>query len=214
MVKPESFSPCDHPTCSGNEDSARREVDGPYRDPSLPARIDNPGIRPTYSWNNALERQMMESGVDFRPPSLEKSWFWVAARSESDPDAQWMPSGKGLTNQRHALLLEYLPDARRISSALITEKVALEAFAGAQSIQKAMIWHGDQVERNLLVTRDGRPVWVDFDRAEVLNEINEILLQDFKSGLIDIHRMLYTYMVGPLFDTLADADEIQLRRRR
>lgn len=122
-------------------------------------------------------------------------------------DGDWMPSGEDLAFERHALLLEYLPGARKINYRIITKEIALQAFVGAQAIQKALVYHGDQCERNLLVTRDNRAVWVDFDKAEVFDKLYEELLLDFKSDLIMIHTMLFTYMVGTGSDeTCLDAN--------
>lgn len=36
-----------------------------------------------------------------------------------------------------------------------------------------------------------RTVWIDFDRAQVLNEMNDELLYDFKRDLIEVHYMLF-----------------------
>lgn len=166
------------------------------RDPCLPARLESMDSRATYSWTNPFEKSMREQGVDFRPPSVGKSWFWTMDNSQFGSDAQWMPKGDQLSEQRDALLLEYLPDARRMDSPIVTKKLAFQAFAGALAIQKALVRHGDQFEHNLLVTRDGRAVWVDFDRAEVFDSMNDAVLLIFKQDLIRIHRMLFTYMVS------------------
>ena len=157
---------------------------------------------------------MLDLGADFRPPTVDKSWFWVMDNSQFGSDGQWMPSGENLASERHALLLEYLPDARRIDSSIITRKIALQAFAGAQAIQKALVYHGDQVKHNLLVTRDSRTVWVDFDRAEVFDKLYEEAMLDFKSDLIRIYRMLFTYLVGiGIHESCLDANSAQLRDR-
>jgi hypothetical protein len=94
------------------------------------------------------------------------------------------------------LLLGYLPNARRIDAEIITRKLALQALAGAQTIQKALLRQGDQFKHNLLVTQDNKAFWVDFDRAEVVDELDEGILIGFKKDIIEIHRMLFTYMVS------------------
>ena len=53
--------------------------------------------------------------------------------------------------------------------------------------------HCDLDFRNLLVTEDGRAVWLDFDRAIVLNEINEDALLEIKLNLTERHRMLFKW---------------------
>ena len=195
MVTPSSFSACDRPTCSGDEAKCHRAGVGVLdRDPSLPARA-NPtsGRKATYSWENPAEKQMRDFGVDFRPPCCEASWSWVMDNSQFGSDGQWLPDGKNLHNERRALLLEYLPSARSIDTvANITRQLALRGLAGAQSIQKALVSHGDQSKHNLLVTEKGRVVWVDFDRAEVLNRMTEDSLVAFKRDLIEVYNMLFT----------------------
>jgi hypothetical protein len=44
---------------------------------------------------------------------------------------------------------------------------------------------------NLLMTGKGRVVWVDFDRADVLDEVNDEALFCFKRDLINVHEMLF-----------------------
>lgn len=134
---------------------------------------------------------MRESGVDLRPPSVYESWFWVLDTSQLGSEGQWLPSGENLGDERYALLLEYLPDAKRFGSITIDRELALKALAGAQSIQRALVRHGDQAKRNLLVTGKGRVVWIDFDRSQVQNQITEDLLVRFKKDLIEIYDMLF-----------------------
>jgi RIO-like serine/threonine protein kinase len=168
--------------------------------------MDPPNGKETYSWNDPDDKWMLDFGIDFRPPSVDQSWRWVMDNSQFE-DGQWMPSGENLAYKRHALLLEYLPRARRIDYSIITKEIALQAFSGAQAIQKALVYHGDQCQRNLLVTRDSRAVWVDFDKAEVYDYLPEKLLLRFKLDLRRIHMMLFTYMVGTGSDeTCLDAN--------
>ena len=101
-----------------------------------------------------------------------------------------------MPDQRYALLLEFLPNARMMDSYTITKKLAFEALAGIQAFQQVLVRHGDESQRNLLVTGSGRVVWVDFDRADVFDRMNEILILDFRQDIIRIHRMLFTYMVS------------------
>ena len=133
----------------------------------------------------------MEYGVDFRPPCIYESWSWVFENSQFGSEGQWLPSGENLREQRSALLLEYLPSARRIDSITMSRKLALQALAGAQSIQQALVRHGDQLERNLLVTEDGRAVWIDFDRSQVLYKMTDDLLMRFKKDMIELYNMLF-----------------------
>lgn len=148
------------------------------------------GVEATYSWANATEKQIREHGVDFRPPSIDKSWSWIMDNSQFGSDGQWLPSGENLRHDRHALLLEYLPNARTTESQIISRNLALKALGGARTIQKALLRHGDQSRNNVLVTKDSRVVWVDFDRAQVFDRITEDVLVKFKKDLINVHGIL------------------------
>ena len=191
MITPKSFSHCDIPTCSGREDDSCRETSEHLHDASLPTRVKTPGTRATYSWAVLAEKQMREYGVDFRPPSVDESWSWVMDNSQFGSDGQWLPIGEGLRHERHALLLEYLPNARKLESQSIPRNLALQALAGAQIIQKALVRHENQNRHHVLVTKDSTVVWVDFDRALVLDVITEDDLVRFKKDLIEVHEMFF-----------------------
>lgn len=191
VVNPKSFTRCDEPTCTGDEENGLRIGDERF----LPTKAKKDTADVTYSWDNPSERSMVEHGVDFRPPSFKQSWSWILDRSQFGSDGQFLPSGENLTSHRFALLFEYLPDAKPLSSESITKSLALEALSGFHAIQKAMIIHGDHQLRNLLVTKEGRAVWIDFDRAMVLDSLNECALYRFRKDLIDLHRTLFIYML-------------------
>jgi thiamine kinase-like enzyme len=152
--------------------------------------MNNPNVKATHSWDNLAEKEMREYGVDFRPPSDPESWFWRMDNAQFGSDGQWLPNAENLPRQRGCLFLEYLPNARRITSE-INRKLALEVLAGAQSIPEALVVHGDQQKHNLLITGRGRVVWVDFDRADVMDEVNDEALFWFKRDLINVHEMLF-----------------------
>lgn len=194
-VTPKSFYHCDPPTCAGNaEGDLRNGLGARQRNPFLPARTRSPHDKATYSWENPKEKQMRDEGIDFRPPSVHESWFWVFDNSQFDSDEELcLPSGEDLAEERYALLLEFLPTARMIDEVPADRKIALRALAGAYSIQQALVKHGDQAERNILVTKEGRVVWIDFDRAEVLNKMTDASLMRFKSDLIEVYRMLFVF---------------------
>jgi hypothetical protein len=82
----------------------------------------------------------------------------VFDNSQFGSEGQWLPSGENLCDERYALLLEYLPNARRIDSVTVNRELARKALAGAKSIQQALVRHRDQVKRNLLVAEKGRVV--------------------------------------------------------
>lgn len=191
-MTPRSFSHCDAPTYYSHEAGDQRTDARVFkRDPTLPARISSPDKKTTYSWENPTERQMRDFGVDFRPPSVYESWSWVMDNSQFGAQGHWLPSGENIPDRRYALLLEYLPNAKRIDSEIITRELALKALAGAHNIQQALVRHRDQVERNLLATEDGRAVWIDFDRAQVLHEMVDDSLVRFKKDLIEVYIMLF-----------------------
>ncbi len=170
-------------------DEPRVELRG-KRDPSLP-KIETSGEKATYSWDNPAERQMRKYGVDFRPPWVAESWNWVMDNSQVGSDRQWLPGGEKLEYRRHALLLEYLPDARSMNTQSITRDLAFQALAGAQAIQKALVMHHDLSSHNLLLTSNGKAIWVDFDRATVLDSVPKMALVDFKRDLIEIYEILF-----------------------
>jgi thiamine kinase-like enzyme len=134
---------------------------------------------------------MREYGADLRHPYINESWSWVLDNSQFGSDGHWLPSGENLCDERQALLLEYLPSTRRTDITSIDRELALQALAGAQSIQQALVRHGDQVKRNLLVTEEGRVVWIDFDRSQVRDKMTDDLLVRFKKDLIEIYNMLF-----------------------
>jgi hypothetical protein len=78
---------------------------------------------------------MRKYRIDLRPPYLHESWSWVLDNSQFGSDGHWLPSGENLREERQALLLEYLPNVRRIDLATIDRDFALQTLAGAQSIQ-------------------------------------------------------------------------------
>lgn len=59
-----------------------------------------------------------------------------------------------------ALLIEYLKDASPVSPWNITMDIAHEALRRLSEIHYVGILHRDEYPRNLLITKDGRPVWV------------------------------------------------------
>lgn len=135
---------------------------------------------------------MRKYGVDFRPPSVAESWNWVMDNSQFGSDGQYLPGGENLEYRRHALLLEYLPDATSMNPESLTRDLALQALAGAQAIQKALVMHHDFLSNhNLLLTNNGKAIWVDFDRADVYDSTPEMAIVDFKRYLIQVYGMLF-----------------------
>ena len=174
VVTPQRFSTYDPPTCSGDEQEEHRVHARAERDPSLPTMttLFNK-TKATYSWDNPAEKKMRQQGVDFRPPSVDQSWSWVLNTSQFGSDGQW------------------LPDARKLSSDVTTVKLARQILAGFHAIQKALVMHRDHSRHNLLVTKEGRLVWVDFDRARVLAKLAGHALADLKMDLIEVHGLLF-----------------------
>ncbi len=143
---------------------------------------------------------MLELDVDFRPPSVEKSWNWVLDDDQFGSDAYSSSSEGGLTYSRCGQLLEYLPNAHRFQSHRLTHELACTALDGLQQIQKALVDHGDHTEmisRNLLIT-NGRVIFVDFDRAKAYSTVGPDELYFFKKDMLQFHRIVFKYMVRML----------------
>ena len=81
------------PICSGDEEDTCQCVGYPDLDPFLPARLESTNRKATYSWNVSLEKTMREEGIDFRPPPVRSSWFWVMDNSQFGSDTESMPKG-------------------------------------------------------------------------------------------------------------------------
>lgn len=171
----------------------------------LPKRLPSDRApRMSYDWNNEGDKRMVELGVDFCPPSVEKSWNWVLDDDQFGSDAHSSSSEDGLADSRRALpysrcalLLEYLPNAHRFQSHRLTQELAWKALDGLQQIQKALVEHGDHTEmisRNLLITNE-RVVFVDFDRAEVFSTVGPDELYFFKKDMLQFHRTVFECMV-------------------
>src|SRR6266481_3206452 len=60
-----------------------------------------------------------------------------------------------------ALVLEFLPDATRMTLRTITPQRAKDAMNGLDVIHRAHVLHGDVHPRNLMALPEGRVVWVD-----------------------------------------------------
>ncbi|ERF68467.1 hypothetical protein EPUS_03785 [Endocarpon pusillum Z07020] len=143
-VTPEAFMGVEEPTCFGPEDTFTVELREDGNASRLPKRLPPERAAPTsYNWNNERDKRMLELDVDFRPPSVEKSWNWVLDDDQFGSDAASSSSEDSLTYSRCALLLEYLPNAHRFQSHRLTHELACTALDGLQQIQKALVEHGD-----------------------------------------------------------------------
>jgi RIO-like serine/threonine protein kinase len=67
-------------------------------------------------------------------------------------------------------------------------RLAHQALASAERIQKALVMHCDQDLRNLIITQDHRAVSIDFDRAVVLDKVDEQALVEIKEDLTKLHK--------------------------
>jgi RIO-like serine/threonine protein kinase len=56
--------------------------------------------------------------------------------------------------------------------------------------------HGDTSLRNLLITGDGRPVWIDFDRSQVYDHVHEPQMASFRERLRAVYRILFEYIIS------------------
>lgn len=184
------------PTCYGDEtDNEKVVVTRKTKvDDALPRRINGNEQQATYSWANPNDKRLRDYGADFRPPTSQKSWNWIMGTTPFASDMSDVPDKKDLPYQRSALLLEYLPDARRAEEIVLTMRLATQALSGLQEIQKALVEHGDcgrQLGRNLLVTSDDRAVWIDFDRAVIYDHLDESGVMSMRNRLFDTYQLLF-----------------------
>ena len=193
-----SFSPCDVPTCAGPEDPDPETNGIPYRSPTLPVKVDPFSGRPIYSWLDPAAKRMRDLAIDFRAPSHYDSWSWnVPMAIRSPPRTRTTTTTTTTTTtpplryKRNALLLEYLPGARHLRAGDTPRGHGMQALAGVQVIQAAMISHGDYIRRNLLVTQRARVVWIDFDKATVLGRVEGEELTRFKRELVAVHDLFF-----------------------
>ena len=196
-VTPASFKPCPMPTCCGHETDDEKVVQTRQMkmDDALPRRINGNEHQATYSWANLNDKRLRDYGADFRPPTSQKSWNWIMGTTPFGSDMSNIPDMEDLPYQRSALLLEYLPDARRAEEADLIMPLAAQALSGLQEIQKALVEHADyghQLKRNLLVTSDARAVWIDFDSAVVYDHVDERGIMSMRNGLFDTYQLLFT----------------------
>ena len=170
-------------------------------DSRLPTRLRSPSSSACYSWDDSADKELLELDIDFRPPSIKESWNWVLDSDEYDSDAQSSSGGEDLNSCRYALLLEYLPNAHRFQSHILTPELATDALDGLQQIQKALVERGDHSEmisRNILVGEDRRVVFIDFDRAKVFRSVDSEVLRHFKKCMLEFHLIVFDWMVRVL----------------
>lgn len=84
------------------------------------------------------------------------------------------------------IVLEYFPEAERLSQQNVTEKIADNAMRGLYALHSAYVRHCDVDYRNILVLPGERVVWIDFNfavcpcggitcrRQELLTELSEL----------------------------------------
>jgi hypothetical protein len=71
----------------------------------------------------------------------------------------------------NAILLEYIPNMRRLDAGNYT-KMRMENFIkGLDEIHKALVEHSDPHPRNMMVVEGDpeRAIWIDFDRAQTFH---------------------------------------------
>jgi hypothetical protein len=75
-------------------------------------------------------------------------------------------SAKALASENcplNGILLEYLPDAERLTEQNITSDIAVQAMKALRGIHTAYVRHGDVHRRNIMLVKGERVVWIDFD---------------------------------------------------
>ena len=74
--------------------------------------------------------------ISVLPPRKQAGCGWWD-NSQFASNGQWLPDGHNLSNQRRALLLEYLPSARRMGA---SDTIAFRGLAGARKTSKRHWW--------------------------------------------------------------------------
>lgn len=97
-----------------------------------------------------------------------------------------------------ALLLEYFPDAVRLTQDIATEELADIAIRGLAEIHSAYVLHGDVFTRNILVSPDNRVIFVDFDRSATPSGKLPSRRQDLLNELSDLWSKFYVRLVSTL----------------
>lgn len=100
-----------------------------------------------------------------------------------------------------ALLLEYLPNATRISVDNISLELADAALRSFYHIHASYVVHRDVHGRNILVLEGGRVVWIDFDAAWTANEIvAEVPIR--RQMMVDELARAWTYLYPELVSAI------------
>ncbi|KZF18839.1 hypothetical protein L228DRAFT_271739 [Xylona heveae TC161] len=118
---------------------------------------------------------------------------------------EWQPHLKRFLNDRlrpNAVLIEYIPNMRRIDLSNFTEERARKLRQILTEIHEAGVFHGDLYPRNMMVQEvdhcAGRALWIDFDCAQTLEvgsltprqqqwlEEEDELMDEFVDGLVGL----------------------------
>lgn len=92
-------------------------------------------------------------------------------------------------------MIEYFPDAVRLSHENITEALADKVLRTLCEIHAAYVLHGDVHRRNILVLPGDRIVWVDFNFSWTPSSKLTCRRQEFLEELYSGWSMLYHQMV-------------------
>ncbi|THH00811.1 hypothetical protein EW026_g1751 [Hermanssonia centrifuga] len=113
---------------------------------------------------------------------------------------------KTLRRTPKAIILEYFPDAVRLSVTNITLDIADVALRALHTIHSAYVMHKDIHRRNILLLPDNRVIWVDFDSSTCLSEAgSKMRRQDLLGELEEGWGLFYNFLVR--VSLLNDRDE-------
>ncbi|KAF8590487.1 hypothetical protein K439DRAFT_1611895 [Ramaria rubella] len=79
----------------------------------------------------------------------------------------WLCHFRAETKPLRSLVLEYLPDASQMTVRWTNPETTKKAMLGLDMIHRAGVLQNDIHPRNILVLKDGRVAWIDFESASV-----------------------------------------------
>ncbi|KZS97051.1 hypothetical protein SISNIDRAFT_463008 [Sistotremastrum niveocremeum HHB9708] len=139
-------------------------------------------------------------------------WYEFPPSWRSDPALAHISNHPRLSELPHsetpprALLIEYLENASPISPWNITSEIAHEALRRLTEIHSIGLLHCDGFPRNLIVARDGKPVWIDFGSSEH-SPHDRVRPQTLVEEYENVASLLFEFLTHALSSSLQIAPE-------